>query len=101
MGPPFELSQVPLDGIPSSAILTVPLSLVPSANLLRVHVIPLSVTDKDVEEHWSQDRPLGDTTHDWPPPGHRVVDHNPLAVTIQPILYPPNSLVLQIYISSI
>lgn len=37
-----------------------------------------------------QDRPLGDTTHDWSPPGHRAVAHSPLAATIQPVLYPLN-----------
>ncbi|KAK4825953.1 LOW QUALITY PROTEIN: hypothetical protein QYF61_003471 [Mycteria americana] len=41
MGPLLELVQVPLDGIPVS---TGPLSLVSSANLLRVHLIPLSMS---------------------------------------------------------
>ena len=49
------------------------------------------VTDKDVEEHWYQCRPLGDITWDQPPPGHTANDYNSLAKTIQPILYPPNS----------
>ena len=31
------------------------------------------VIDKDVEEHWSQDQPLGDTTCDWPPPKHGTI----------------------------
>jgi len=34
------------------------------------------VIDGDVEEHWSQERHLGDTTCDWPPPGHRTADPN-------------------------
>ena len=34
---------------------------------------------------------LEDTTRNWPPPEHRVIDHNPLAVTIQPIYYSLNS----------
>jgi len=33
----------------------------------------------------------GHSSHDWPPSGHRVINHNPLAVTIQPILYPMSS----------
>jgi len=35
--------------------------------------------------------PLGDTTCEQPPFGHRAIDHSPLAATIQPIPYPPNS----------
>ena len=43
-GPPLQPVQVPLDGtsLPSS-VLTAPHSLATSANLLRVHSIPLSV----------------------------------------------------------
>ena len=45
------------------------------------------VSRKDVEEHQSQDRPLGDTTCDWPPPGHKYIeDNNPLATTIQLVI---------------
>ena len=75
-----------------SIVSAVPLSLVSSANLLR---LPLSatvcITDKDVEEHQSQDGPLWDAARGQLPPGHRAIDNNPLAVTIQPILSPPNS----------
>jgi len=46
------------------------------------------VIDKDAEEHQSQDGPPG---NNWFPPGHKTVDHSPLAMTIQPILYTPNS----------
>lgn len=49
------------------------------------------VIDKDVEKQWSQDGLLGDITQEWPPTGHRAVDNNPLATTIQSILYPPSS----------
>lgn len=45
----------------------------------------------DVKEHSSQDRILADTTHCWPPPGHRAIDNNSLIPTIQPILHPPLS----------
>ena len=44
MGPPLQPTQVPLDGIPSPSTLTASLSLVSSANLLRVHSIPLSMS---------------------------------------------------------
>jgi len=43
MGPLLKLVQVPLDGI-LSAVLTTPLSFVSSANLLRVHLILLSIS---------------------------------------------------------
>jgi len=44
----------------------------------------------EVEEHQSQDGPLGDSTYDWPPPGQRAIHNNPLATNINQILYPPN-----------
>jgi len=49
------------------------------------------VLDKYVEEHLSQDRPLGDTICHQPPPACRAIDNSSLAVTIQPTLCPPNS----------
>lgn len=49
------------------------------------------VINKVVNKHWSQDGPLGDTTCQWPPPGHRTIDDNPLATATQPTLYPANS----------
>ncbi|KAK4815602.1 hypothetical protein QYF61_004817 [Mycteria americana] len=67
-----------------SRVSTTPLSLVSSANLLRVHSIPLSVSV-------TKCGPLRDPTHHWSPPGHRAVDHNSLSATIQPIPYPPSS----------
>lgn len=50
----------------------------------------LDHTDKGVEEHWSQYGCLEDTHRDWPPLGHRDIDHNFLAVFIQPFPYPLN-----------
>lgn len=50
------------------------------------------IIDKGVKEHWSQNEILGDVTCDRPPPRHRATDHNPLAVTTQLTLHPPNSL---------
>lgn len=49
------------------------------------------VIDKDVEKHWSQDRPLRNAAHHTYRAGYRAVDHNPLAAIIQPFLYPPSS----------
>jgi len=49
------------------------------------------VTDKDVEEHQFQDKLLEDTACDQLPPGHRAIDHNPLVMATQPILYSLNS----------
>ena len=72
MGPLFE----PLAFLPA-IVSTVPLSLVSSANLLRVHSIPLSVIDKEVRECQPQDGLLRDTTCAQPPPGQRASDNNP------------------------
>ncbi|KAK4831119.1 LOW QUALITY PROTEIN: hypothetical protein QYF61_015422 [Mycteria americana] len=72
--PVLELVQVPLDGIPSFSVSTTPLSLVSSANLLRVHSISLSVSLMKI---------LNSTGP--------TVDCYPLDAAIQPIPYPLNS----------
>ena len=60
--------------------------------VLRVHSIPLCMSlIKILKEHQYQARHLRNTTHDWPLPGHRAIDSNPMATIIQPILYPPNN----------
>jgi len=58
---------------------------VSSADLI-IHVI-----DKDVEEQWSQDGPQEDSAHRGPPPGHKAIDHNLLAATIQLLPCPDKS----------
>lgn len=74
-----------------SVVSPAPLSFVPSADLLQVHSIPLSVFDEDTEEHQSQGSALEDTTHHPPAPGHRDMHHNSLSASIQPVPYPLNS----------
>lgn len=81
MGSIFNSVQVPLDGILSSVVSTVPLTVVSSANLLRVLDPTVYVSGKNVEEHWSHDGLLGDITSERPPPGHRAIDYNSLSVT--------------------
>jgi len=61
-----------------SALSTTLLSLVTSANLLRVHP-SIYIINKVVKEAQSQDRPLRNTARQ-PPPGHKA-DHNALAAT--------------------
>lgn len=41
------------------------------------------VLDKNLEEHWNQDR-----TSCHRPPGYKAINHNSLAMTFQAILYP-------------
>ena len=74
-----------------SYVLAAPLSLVSSANLLRVQSMPSCVIDEDVEGQQSQARPLGDAACDRPPPRHRTIYHNPSAETGQPVLNPSNT----------
>ena len=82
MGPLLQPVQVPLDGFPSlqcvnsTAQLGVVCKLAGGALDFIIYVI-----DEDVEEHWSQDQPLGDATCGWSPPRRRAIDHNPLAAT--------------------
>jgi len=75
-----------------SAVSTAPHSMVSSAILLRVHSITSSMPLIKMLEYWSQDRHLVDTTCLYAQVETADIDHNALAVTIQPIHYPPNSL---------
>ena len=69
MGPLLQSVQVPPDGFPSfqcidcTTQLGVIHRLAEGALDATVYVI-----DEDVEEHWSQDRPLRDTAYDSPSP---------------------------------
>ena len=78
----FKPVQVPLDDVPSFCCVSCTIQLAEGALDLLINV-----TDKIVKEYQSQDGPLGDTICHQPAPGHRAVDSNPLAATIQPILY--------------
>ena len=71
-----------------SPVSSAPLSLVISKLSEGALNSIIDVIDKDVKEHRSQDRPLGDATCYWPPPGHRTIDHQPLSMAFQPISYP-------------
>jgi len=93
MNPLFKPVQVPLHSI-SSFLLSYwrPHSARCHHKLAEGALSPtVCVVDEDVEVYWSQDRPQRDTTHGSPPPGHGAFDPNPLAATIQPVLYTPNS----------
>jgi len=91
--PLLEHVRDPLDGVSPFYCISCTIQLGVISKLAESTLdATLCVTDKDVEEHQSHDGPLGDTTYDWPPPGLRAIDLNPLTVVIQPILYPLNSL---------
>ena len=93
MGSVVKPVQVPLDGILSFCCINCTTQLGVVCKLAEGELNPtVYVTDKDVEEHWSQNRPLGDTTHCQPLLGHKATDHSPLAAAIQPIPYPLYSL---------
>jgi len=66
-----------------SSMSTAPLSLVSSANLLRVRSIPLSMSPTEM---------LNNATHHQSPPGHWGFDHNSQSATIQTIPYPASGL---------
>lgn len=74
-----------------SVVSAVAHSFVPSAVLLRLHLIPLSVISEDIEDHWSQIRALRDAAHHQPPPGYRGIEHKSLAASIQAVPFLPNS----------
>ncbi len=62
----------------------------------------VDVIDKDVKEHRSQDRPLGDATRYRPPPEHRTIDHHPLngipsSVSTAPLSLVSSANLLRVY----
>ena len=69
MGPLLQPVQVPLDGFPSFQCIdyTAQLGVVCKLAEGALDAI-ICVTDKDVEENWSQDLTLRHTTSDQPPP---------------------------------
>jgi len=91
MCPLFKCVKVPLTAFPPFYCANCTTQLGVSSKLLDGTLNPsVSVTDKDVEEPWSQDRSLGNTICDQPLLGRRAVDNSPPAATVQPLLYPPN-----------
>ena len=86
MGPLLQPVRVPLDGFPSLQCINYTTQLGVICKLAEGALD--STVCACVEEHWSQDRPLGDTTCDRPPPRHRTVDHDPFAVISKPVLNP-------------
>ncbi|XP_072186652.1 uncharacterized protein [Excalfactoria chinensis] len=52
------------------------------------HYPLIKVVDEDVEQDWTQHRPLGDTASHRPPARHRTANDNPLHSASQPILDP-------------
>ena len=77
-----------------SGVSTAPLSLVSSANLLKVHRISFSrslMKMLNCTGPWSQYRPLRETACHLSTSGHRAIDHYPLDAIIQPIPCAPNS----------
>ena len=90
MDPLFKPVHVPLDAFPY------PYCINHTTQLSVICILAESVLDrnvyvieKDIKEYWSQKRPLGDTTHHWPPPGHRVADLNHITFVIS--LFPTRS----------
>jgi len=82
-GPPLQPVKVPLDGVPSLQSVNPTTQLGVVSRLAEGALSPtVHVADKDIEQHWPQDRPLRHTTHHWSPPGHRAVDCNSLCASI-------------------
>lgn len=78
MRPLFEFVQVSLDGIPLLYGANCITQLGDISKLAEDTPNPtVCVIDKNVEEHQFHGRPLSDTSCEWPPPGHRVVDNDP------------------------
>ncbi|PKU30953.1 rna-directed dna polymerase from mobile element jockey-like [Limosa lapponica baueri] len=66
--PPLEPVQVPLDGIPSLQCVNRTTQIGVFDKLAEGALYPtVHVSNKDVEQHWSQYRPLWNTTCHWPP----------------------------------
>lgn len=88
----FDCAQIPLDGILPFCCVNCTIQIGIIVKLAEGTLHPSDfVVDKDVEEQWSQEGPLGNSTRDWHPPGHRAIENNPLAMATQTIICPPNS----------
>ncbi|KAJ7427218.1 hypothetical protein WISP_08815 [Willisornis vidua] len=75
MGPLLKFIQVPLDGIPSFGFVNCTAQFHVICKLAEGTLSP-TLTDEDIEERWSQDRALRDTTYHQIPSGYRTIDHN-------------------------
>lgn len=83
VGSLLKLLQVPLDGMPSFRCVNP--TMVSFANLLRVHLIPMSLI-KNIKLYLSPSGPLRDTSCYWHTSGHWTLDHRPLDdIMVQPI----------------
>ncbi|RMC00378.1 hypothetical protein DUI87_22986 [Hirundo rustica rustica] len=60
----------------------------------RLHAF-IHVVNKNIEENWSQHRPLRDTAGDWPPAGCSTAHHHALGLAIQPVPNPAKSVPVQ------
>ena len=74
----------------SSGVLTASLSLVSSANQLRVCSIPVSMSLTNMLKQCRSEYNSWEKPHHWCPLGHWAVGHSSLSATIQPNPYPPN-----------
>jgi len=91
VGPLLKLVQVPLDGISFFCCINRTTQLSVVCKLAEGALDPtVYVIDKDIKQYWSQDRPLRDTIHHWPLPGHGAIGHHSLGVTFKPISCPLN-----------
>ena len=91
MVPPLKPVQVTLDDIPSLQHVGPHHTAWCVGKLAEGALDPtVHVANKDVKQHWSQYRPLRNTTHHWSPLGHRAIDHHSFSETIQPIPSPPS-----------
>jgi len=88
-GPPLQPVKVPLNGIPSLQSVNHTTQLGVIGKLAEGALGPtVHVTNKDIEQHQPQYRPLRHTTRHWSPPGHQAIDCNSLSASIEPVPYP-------------
>ncbi|PKU40461.1 hypothetical protein llap_9237 [Limosa lapponica baueri] len=87
-GPPLKPVQDLLDDIPSIQCVDRTTQLGVVSKLAEgVLNSTVHVSNKDVQQHWSQFQPLRNATHQWSPLGLRAIDHDPWNVD-----HPANSL---------
>lgn len=93
MGLLFHPVQLLLDGIYSFSFVSCTTQLDVINRFAKDALSPtIYITEKDVKEHQSQDKLLGDTTHQQPPLQCRSTDNSLLAFITQPIIYSLNNL---------
>jgi len=88
LGPLIQPVQIPLQSLPTLKQIDTPAQLGVICKLTEGALNTLvQIIDKDVKQGQTQNRALGNTTHDQLPAGFNSIYYHSLGSAIQPVLY--------------